>query len=118
MSGQSERRRHERKEADFPLRYRETLGAPSPYRGVQVKNLGPGGMSFQTDGFIPVNTSLICELSLPESARPVRTISRVAWARKLPSVDRYEVGSEFVDIIPTEKKILEEFLSTLKTGTA
>ena len=117
-NGQSERRRHSRREADFPLRYRETLATRSHYRGVQLKDLGSGGVRFQTEGFIPLNTSLICEFSLPESFRPVRAISRVAWSRRLPLGDRYEIGSEFLEIIPTEKRILEEFLSTRKIGTS
>jgi hypothetical protein len=116
--GQSERRHHARRVADLPLRYRETLAVRSNYRGVQMKDVGPGGVKFQADGFIPLNTSLICELSLPESFRPVRAISRVAWSRKLPLGDRYEIGSEFVEIIPTEKRILDEFLSARKIATA
>ena len=116
--GQGERRHHSRREADLPLRYRETLAVRSNYRGVQMKDVGSGGVRFQTEGFIPLNTSLICEFSLPENFRPVRAISRVAWSRKLPLGDRDEIGSEFVEIIPTEKKILEEFLSTHKIGTA
>jgi len=118
VNGQSERRHHSRREADFPLRYRETLAARSHYYGVQVKDVGSGGIRFQAEGFIPLNTSLICGFSLPESFRPVRAISRVAWSRKLPLGDRYEIGSEFVEIIPTEKRILEGFLSVREVGTS
>ena len=116
--GQDERRLHSRRVTDLPLRYRETLAARSNYRGVQMKDVGSGGVRFQADGFIPLNTSLICEFSLPESFRPVRAISRVAWSRKLPLGDRYEIGSEFVEIVPTEKRILDEFLSARKIATA
>jgi hypothetical protein len=118
VNGQSERRHHSRREAELPLRYRETLAARSSYLGVQMKDVGSGGVKFQTEGFIPLNTSLICEFSLPESFRPVRAISRVAWSRKLPLGDRYEIGSEFLEIVPTEKRILEEFLSARKVGAS
>ena len=118
MSQYREKRRHERKEGSFPFRYRETLGAPSPFRGAQVKDVSMGGLRFRAEDFLPRDTSLILELSLPESLRPVRAISRVAWSRKLPTGDRYEIGGEFVEMVPTERRVLESFLNGGAAGNS
>ena len=118
MSQYQEKRQYPRKEGSFPFRYRETLGTPSPFRGALVKDVSLGGLRFRTEDFLPLDTSLILELSLPESTRPVRAITRVAWSRKLSSGERYEIGGEFVEMIPSEKRSLEGFLEAAAGGNA
>jgi hypothetical protein len=110
VTAEREKRRYRRREAQLPLRCRETLALPSPFRGVQMKDVSLGGLRFQDEGFIPPDTSLIFEFSLPRGGKPVRAISRVAWSRKLPSGDRYEFGGQFVEMLTSEKKFLEEYL--------
>lgn len=118
MSEYREKRQYKRQEGTFPFRYRETLGTPSPFRGALVKDVSLGGLRFRTESFLPLDTSLILELSLPESTRPVRAITRVAWSRKLPAGERYEIGGEFVEMIPSEKRTLEGFLEAVAAGNA
>lgn len=116
MIERSDKRRHPRTDIQLPLRYRDPLSHPSPARNAQARDLSPGGLRFQTEEFLPRDTTLILELRLRESARPVRSIARVAWARIMPSGHRYEIGSEFVEIVLSEKKALEEFMDSFPEG--
>jgi hypothetical protein len=85
-------------------------------RSVQAKDLSLGGLRFQSEDFLPLDSTLFLELRLQNSARPIRSIARVAWARSLPSGYRYEVGSEFVDIVASERKALEDYLTLFSEG--
>ena len=116
---EADNRRHLRAEVQVPVRYRETFGSnPTQYRGAQTKDISIGGLRFQTDTFIAHDTRVIFEIHLPSSPKPVRAISSVTWTRAISSGIRYEVGSRFTDIIPSEKKLLEEFLNRPLSGRA
>ena len=116
MKERPDKRRHLRTNVRLPLRYRAPLTHPSPSRSTQAKDLSLGGLCFRTEEFVPLDTTLVLELRLRESARPVRSVARVAWARIMPSGHRYEIGSEFVDISLGEMKVLEEFFDDLPEG--
>ena len=116
MKERPEKRRHLRAQVKLPLRYRDPLTRPSPPRSAQAKDLGLGGLCFRTEEFVPLDTTLVLEVRLRESARPVRSVARVAWARIMPSGHRYEIGSEFVDIALGERKSLKEFIDDLPEG--
>jgi len=116
VSKQPDKRRHHRADIHLPVRFRDPLIHPSPVRNAQTRDLSLGGLCFQTEEFVPFDTTLLLELRLRDSARPVRSIARVAWTRIMPSGHRYEVGSEFVDIVLSERKALEDFLELFPEG--
>jgi hypothetical protein len=111
MKEQSEKRRFQRVGIQLPLKFRETMAQPPIYRGAQVRDVSIGGVRFRTENFIPRDTSLIVEFTLPESTRTIRAISRVSWLRSLPSGERFEVGSEFVEMTASERDLLEARLT-------
>jgi hypothetical protein len=111
-----DKRRHCRADVHLPLRFRDPLVHPSSAKSAQTRDLSLGGLCFQTEEFVPLDTTLLLELRLRDSARPVRSIARVAWTRIMPSGHRYEIGSEFVDIILRERKALADFLDIFPEG--
>jgi hypothetical protein len=113
---QPDKRRHDRADIHLPLRFRDPLTHPSHPKNAQTKDLSLGGLCFRTEEFLPLDTTLLLELRLKNSARPLRSIARVAWTKTLPSGHRYEVGSEFVDIVLSERKALEDFLGIFPEG--
>ena len=116
MKEQPDKRRHHRAEIHLPLRFRDPLNHRSPAKNAQTRDLSLGGLCFQTEEFVPLDTTLLLELRLRDSARPVRSIARVAWTRIMPSGHRYEIGSEFVDIVFSERKALKDFLDLFPAG--
>ena len=109
-----EQRKHQRTDIQVPVRFRETFSSkPGQYQGAQTKDLSIGGLRFQTETFIARDTRMIFEIHLPSSPKPVRAISSVTWTRSLASGIRFEVGSRFTDIIPSEKILLENYLQGL-----
>jgi hypothetical protein len=117
--GHGEQRKHPRVAVQVPVRYRETFGpGPGSYRGASTRDISAGGLRFLTEMFVPHDTPVIFEIHLPSSPKPVRAISSVAWTRALSSGVRYEVGSRFTDIIPSERKILDSFLEERFAGRA
>jgi len=81
-----------------------------------VKDLSLGGLRFQTEEFVPLDTTLLLEIRLQDSSRPIRSIARVAWSRTLPSGHRYEIGGQFTEIVHSERKALEDYLSLFPEG--
>ena len=116
MKESPDKRRHHRMDIHLPLRFRDPVTHPSPTKNAQTKDLSLGGLCFQTEEFVPLDTTLLLELRLQDSAKPVRSIARVAWTRAMPSGLRYEIGSEFVDIVHSERKALEDFLNIFPEG--
>ena len=91
----SEKRKHPRIDIRIPLRYKE-LRATSPVsKGALTKNLSAGGVRFHSDKFISLSCRMILEINLPFISKPLRAISKVAWIKKLPAGDDYEIGNQF-----------------------
>ena len=56
---------------------------------------------------------LLLELDLPMFAKPVKAISKVAWIRKSPSGDDYEVGNQFLEMSKKDRELVSEYVDSL-----
>ena len=105
-----EQRRAPRVSTDFPLKYKDLQGTGDDFRGTVSKNLSEGGVRFRSDRFISLACRLIVELNLPAMAKPIRAVSKIAWIKKLPVGDDYEVGNKFLEISREDKGHLRDFV--------
>ena len=72
-------------------------------------NISLGGMGFTNDKFIAPKTTLVC-LQLNILSRVLNPIGQIAWANSLPHSNKYQVGVEFLELDPSEKNYLKDFI--------
>lgn len=114
MEGFREKRRNPRLDTHIPVRYRKLGKREGPKEANTVsKDLSNGGVRFTTDEFVSRACRLVLELNMPMFTKPVKAIGKVAWIRKLPYGDSYEIGNRFLDITKGDRKLLSEYLESL-----
>ena len=110
MSAISEKRRHQRLETRFPLKYKNLKTSNVESRGTVSKNVSEGGVRFRSDRFISLACRLVVELNLPSMEKPIRAVSKIAWIKKLPAGDDYEVGNQFLEISKEDKNTIRSLI--------
>ncbi len=110
MSTFDEKRKFQRIASRFPLKYKDLRKSGEESRGTISKNLSEGGVRFRSDRFISLACRLVVELNLPALARPIRAVSKIAWIRKLPAGDDYEVGNQFLEISRDDKALIQDYI--------
>ena len=109
MSHFIEKRRYPRVQTTLPLRYNELHGKSYSAKDTVTKNISEGGVRFQTDRFFSLACHLVVEISVPELFKPIRTISKVAWIKKLPSGTEYEIGGQFLAMTNEDEEQLAQY---------
>ena len=106
-----EKRRHKRVESSFPVQYRNLRKAGVMPAGSMTQNLSEGGVCFKSNEFVSLACRLVVEISLPNIPKPVKAISKVAWIRKIPSTDQYELGNQFLEITKEDRANIMNFVN-------
>lgn len=78
------------------------------------KDLSKGGLKAITYNFYPKNSSLRVSLNIISKIVNIR--ARVVWCNKERFSDRYSIGLEFIEVAPSDKKDLIEFLEKLEVS--
>lgn len=110
LDSSEDKRKFKRLDARIPLQYKE-LGGAKIAQGTLTKNLSEGGVRFTSDKFISLACRLVVEMSLPAMQKPVRAISKIAWIKKVPSDDGYEVGNQFLDMTKEDRAVISGFIN-------
>ncbi len=105
-----ERRQKPRMKVAMPVRYRGIRQAENSIVSAIARDLSSGGIRLLVDEFLSVFTRLVVEISVPSTKRPVRAVSKVAWIRKRPHGEQYEVGMQFVDVAEEDKTNIFDFV--------
>ncbi|OGW74617.1 MAG: hypothetical protein A2Z72_07305 [Omnitrophica bacterium RBG_13_46_9] len=113
MSDFIEKRKFPRVEVSVPLRYKKLYGTTYLSSGTLTKNISEGGIRFSTDKFISLACRLLLELRLPSVPRSIKAISKVAWIKRLPSGNVYEVGNQFLAMTKEDDKIISDYLENI-----
>lgn len=114
MNEKTEQRKNPRVKTHIPIRYRKLRdGAGIDGASSITKNLSQGGIRFRTAEFISMACRLILELDIPMFNKPVKAISKVAWIRKAPSGDEYEVGNQFLEMSKKDRELISEYVDSL-----
>lgn len=106
----NDKRKYQRIERRLPLKYRDLKKVDGEFRGTFSKNLSEGGVRFRSDRFISLACRLVVELNIPALEKPVRAISKIAWIKKLPAGEDYEVGNQFLEISREDKHIINSLV--------
>lgn len=108
-----ERRRYRRAESSLSIQYRNLRKPGDVPIQTLTKNISEGGVSFKSSEFISLACRLVVEISLPILPKPIKAISKIAWIRKIPSSDQYELGNQFLEITKEDKAHLINFVNKL-----
>ena len=108
-----DRRRSARVKSTFALQYRKLKEFSEGTIGAITHDVSEGGTMFISNEFLPLATRMVVELFLPAQPRPIRAISKVAWIRKAPSGNQYEVGNQFLDVGKDDRNQLAEYVKRL-----
>jgi c-di-GMP-binding flagellar brake protein YcgR len=112
-----ERRRFARVSSTIPVQYKKLKESSEGTVGAITWDVSEGGTRFVANEFLPLATRLVVELFLPAQPKPVKTISKVAWIRKVPAGNQYEVGNQFLDVGKDDREQLVEFVEKWQLTT-
>ena len=107
-----EKRRYKRIGTSLALEYRDLKKGSELPKGSLLKNIGEGGVCFSSKQFMSLACRLILNITLPNSARPIKAISKVAWIRRLPIGDQYELGNQFLEIAKEDRAQIVDFVNS------
>ncbi len=111
-----EKRRFKRVGASLSVEYRDLKKATELPKGSLSRNISEGGVCFKSREFMSLACRLVVNINLPNSPKPIKAISKVAWIRRVPSSDQYELGNQFLEIAKEDKAQIVDFVSrTLNT---
>lgn len=108
----TERRRFQRMESNLPVKYRNLKMAAAP-TGSLTKDIGEGGIRFKTTEFISLACRLVVEITIPTVQRPIKAISKVAWIKRSPTNDQYELGNQFLEISKEDRAAITDYVNRL-----
>jgi len=116
----AEKRKHPRIDVSVPVRYKELKSnQEKAIRSTRTKNLSINGARFSTDKFLSLASRLVVEMQLPTLSRPIKAISKIAWIKKLPTGDgfevgtQFEIGNQFLDMAKEDKKAITEYAQSI-----
>lgn len=106
----AEKRRYQRVGVSLPLEYRDLRKTAELPKGSLLRNISEGGICFSSREFMSLACRLVLNITLPNNPKPVKAISKVAWIRKLPMSDQYELGNQFLEITKEDRAQITNFV--------
>jgi len=106
----SNKRRYARVGVSLPLEYKDLRKAAELPKGSLLKNISEGGVSFTSKEFMSLACRLVLNITLPNSTKPIKAISKVAWIKRIPVGDQYELGNQFLEITKEDKAQIINFV--------
>ena len=110
-----ERRRYPRYKLRLPVQYKNMKALSGSPAGALSVDISEGGIRFVGNEFLSLANRIVLNLSLPAPAHPVKMISKIAWIRKVPMGDQYEIGNQFLTMSDDDRDELKTYLEKLKT---
>ncbi len=111
-----ERRKYPRKTLRFPVQYKSLKSLSDVSRGALSKDICEGGVRFITNEFITLSNRLVLTIMLPSPFRSIKAIAKVAWIRKVPMGDQYEIGNQILNLSEDDKKYLHKCIESTSIG--
>lgn len=111
-----ERRRYPRYNLRLPLQYKNMKALSGPLNGTLTRDLSEGGVRFIGNEFLSLANRLVLIISLPAPSRSIKTVSKIAWIRKIPLGDQYEIGNQFLSMSEDDRKELKGHLEKLSVS--
>lgn len=109
----AERRRTKRVDFVLPLQYKNLRKPGTITADSSTKDICEGGVRFKSGEFISLACRLVLEITLPTAPKPIKAISKVAWIRKIPASDQYELGNQFLEMTKEDRALVANFVGQL-----
>lgn len=106
-----DKRRFKRVEGNFPLQYKNLRKTGDPAIEATTRNISEGGVCFNSKEFISLACRMVVEIALPTSPKPIKAITKVAWIKRVPSGEHYELGNQFLDMAKEDKTHVVNFIN-------
>ena len=107
MEGQQqERRLFPRTKLRSSLRY-QIRGTPA-FSNAICDDISLVGIGFVNDEFLTPDTLVSLEISV--LSKVLRAIGQISWSQPLPHSNRFRVGIKFLELYPSEKSYLVDFI--------
>ncbi len=113
-----ERRKYERREKPFMVRFRTIplvakKMVSTDWDLVPVKNLGAGGMLFDYNKNIELDSLLEFEISISKSMSPVNCVGKIIRIEKLQPTSLFRIEIKFTDIGEQEKELISKAIEEI-----
>ena len=105
-----ERRQQQRVYMTMSVQYRGIRQANNSVVNAISRDISTGGVRLLVNEFISVFTRLVLEIAVPSAPKPVRVVSKIAWVRKRPYGEQYEVGAQFVEMSEEDRRGVTDFI--------
>lgn len=110
---QEDKRRHPRFNLRLPVQYKNIKDLTSPLAGALTSDISEGGIRFIGNDFLSLANRLVLNIALPAPSHSIKIISKVAWIRKVPMGDQYEIGNQFLNMSQDDKEELKGYIEKL-----
>lgn len=107
-----DKRRFKRVGVKCAIEYRDLRKAAELPKGSLLRNISEGGACFNSSEFMSLACRLVVNIDLPNNIKPIKAISKVAWIRRLPLGDQYEVGNQFLEITKEDRAQITNFVNS------
>ena len=80
-----------------------------------TKNIGGGGIMFETDVFAPSDAFAELEIHLPNLSIPIQTIAKIVWVQDIKHNEtekKYRMGASFLEIGEDDRNTLIDFIQS------
>ncbi len=109
----NERRRYSRFDLRLPVQYKNMKALSGSLIGALTRDIGEGGIRFIGNEFLSLANRLVMTISLPAPSRPIKVISKVAWIRKVPMGEQFEIGNQFVALSDDDRQELKNYIEKI-----
>ncbi len=107
-----ERRQFRRIRVSSPIEYK--FFNSGYFQQTVTCDISEGGISFLTDGLIPIGTHLYFQARLKNRPQALYGIARVTWCTKQPYEEKFKVGLEFTETGSISKADIALFIEENK----
>lgn len=105
-----DKRRFKRIDTSLPLQYKNLRKIGDNPTGSLAKNISEGGVCFKSSEFISLACRMVVEITVPTSVKPIKAITKVAWIKRIPNTEQYELGNQFLDMTKEDKAHVSNFV--------
>ncbi len=110
----AERREFRRIKTSSPIEYR-FLNSERFSNSVTC-DISEGGISFITDGAVPLGTHLYFEAKLRNRPQAIYGIAKIVWSTKVPYSEKHRIGLEFTEVGSISKADITAFIQENKVS--
>ncbi len=109
----NERRKYSRFDLRLPVQYKNMKALSGSLIGALTRDISEGGIRFIGNEFLSLANRLVMTISLPAPSRPIKVISKVAWIRKVPMGEQFEIGNQFVALSDDDRQELKNYIEKI-----